>query len=99
MERDRPGFTRGKPIKKIGLSAQDTAELFFDDCRIPAENLMGAEGMGFMYLMQKLQQERLVCALGSQAAMERCLELTIDYVKERKAFGKPLSNSRTPSSV
>lgn len=91
VERDRPGFTRGKPIKKIGLRAQDTAELYFDDCRIPAENLIGAEGMGFMYLMQKLQQERLVCALGSQAAMEKCLELTISYVKERKAFGKEIS--------
>lgn len=91
VERGAPGFTRGKLIKKIGLKAQDTAELFFDDCRVPAENLLGVEGQGFMYLMQKLQQERLVCALGSQAAAERGLEVTLDYVKERKLFGRPLS--------
>jgi acyl-CoA dehydrogenase len=91
IERGAPGFTRSDPIKKIGLKAQDTAELFFDDCRIPEENLLGQEGMGFIYLMQKLQQERLVCALAAQAAMERCLEITIEYAKERVLFGKPLS--------
>jgi len=91
VERDTPGFTRGELIKKIGLKAQDTAELFFDDCRIPAENILGQEGLGFIFLMQKLQQERLVCALASQAAAEKCLEMTIEYVKERKLFGKPLS--------
>jgi len=91
VERNTPGFTRGELIKKIGLKAQDTAELFFDDCRVPAGNLLGVEGQGFIYLMQKLQQERLVCALGSQAAAERGLEVTVDYVKERKLFGKPLS--------
>ncbi len=91
VERDTPGFSRGELIKKIGLKAQDTSELFFDDCRIPAGNLLGAEGQGFIYLMQKLQQERLVCALASQAAAERGLEVTVDYVKERKLFGRPLS--------
>lgn len=91
VERGAPGFSRSDPIKKIGLKAQDTAELFFDDCRIPEENLLGQEGMGFIFLMQKLQQERLVCALAAQAAMERCLEITIDYTKERVLFGKPLS--------
>jgi len=91
VERGAPGFTRGEPIKKIGLKAQDTAELFFDDCRIPLGNLLGAEGEGFIFLMQKLQQERLVVAIGSQAAAEKCIEMTIDYVKERKLFGKPLS--------
>jgi acyl-CoA dehydrogenase len=91
VENGTPGFTKGKAIKKIGLKAQDTAELFFDNCRIPKENLLGQEGLGFIYLMQKLQQERLVCALASQAAMEKCLSITIDYVKERKLFGKPLS--------
>ncbi|MCX8123771.1 MAG: acyl-CoA dehydrogenase family protein [Spirochaetes bacterium] len=91
VENGTPGFTKGKAIKKIGLKAQDTAELFFDNCRIPKENLLGQEGLGFIYLMQKLQQERLVCALASQAAMEKCLAITIDYVKERKLFGKPLS--------
>ncbi|MGA3281992.1 MAG: acyl-CoA dehydrogenase family protein [Smithella sp.] len=91
VERDTPGFSRGELIKKIGLKAQDTAEIFFDDCRIPAENILGTEGHGFIFLMQKLQQERLVCAIGSQAMAERGLEITIDYVKERKMFGKPLS--------
>ncbi len=99
VERDTPGFTRGKPIKKIGLLAQDTAELFFDDCRIPADNLLGEEGMGFTYLMEKLQQERLVCALGSQAAAERCLEMTIDYVKEREQFGRPISKFQNTQFV
>jgi acyl-CoA dehydrogenase len=91
VERDTPGFTRGELIKKIGLKAQDTSELFFDDCRIPASNILGQEGLGFIFLMQKLQQERLVCALASQTAAEKCLEMTIEYVKERKLFGKPLS--------
>ena len=91
VERGAPGFTRGPLIKKIGLKAQDTVELFFDDCRIPYENLLGEEGKGFIYLMQKLQQERLVCAIGSMAAAERAIEVTIDYVKERRVFGKPLS--------
>lgn len=91
VEDDAPGFTRGPLIKKIGLKAQDTAELFFDECRVSRENILGEAGQGFIYLMQKLQQERLVCAIGSQAAMERALEITIEYVKERKLFGRPLS--------
>lgn len=91
VERGMPGFTRSEPIKKIGLKAQDTVELFFDDCLIPEENMIGEEGMGFIYLMQKLQQERLVAALGAQAAVERCLEMTMEYAKERILFGKPLS--------
>ena len=99
VERNTPGFARGPLIKKIGLKAQDTAELFFDDCRIPAGNMLGVEGQGFIYLMQKLQQERLVCALGSQAAAERVLEITIDYVKERKLFGKPLSKFQNTQFV
>ncbi len=99
VERDAPGFSRNGPIKKIGLHAQDTAELFFDDCIIPSENLLGMEGMGFIYLMQKLQQERLVCAMGAQAAAERCLEITLDYVKERSAFGKKLSRFQNTQFV
>lgn len=91
VERGTPGFGRGKPIKKIGLHAQDTAELFFDNCRVPAENLLGQEGMGFIYLMQKLQQERLLAAMGGVVKAERCLALTLDYVKQRQLFGKPLS--------
>lgn len=91
VERGTPGFERSKPIPKIGLHAQDTAELFFEDCRIPAANLLGQEGYGFYYLMEKLQQERLVAALVNQTLAERCLEITLDYVKERQVFGRPLS--------
>ncbi len=99
VERGAPGLTRGEPIKKIGLRAQDTVELFFDDCGIPAENLLGQEGMGFIYLMMKLQQERLICALGSQAAAEKCLEITVEYVRDRKVFGKPLSKMQNTQFV
>ncbi|TAL39375.1 MAG: acyl-CoA dehydrogenase [Spirochaetes bacterium] len=91
VERGAPGFSRGEPIKKIGLKAQDTAELFFDDCEIPEGNLLGQEGLGFIYLMQKLQPERLLCAIGSQAAAEKCFEITVEYTRDRKVFGKPLS--------
>ncbi|HNU90890.1 MAG TPA: acyl-CoA dehydrogenase family protein [Spirochaetota bacterium] len=99
VEREARGFSRGEPIKKIGLKAQDTAELFFDDCEIPGENLLGQEGMGFIYLMQKLQPERLICAVGAQAAAERCLEMTVEYAKERKLFGKPLSKFQNTQFV
>ncbi len=91
VERDTPGFERGKQISKIGMHAQDTAELFFDDCRISSFNLLGKEGQGFVYLMQKLQQERLMAAIMNQGMAERCLELALDYVKERSLFGKTLS--------
>jgi len=94
VERDTPGFGRSKQIPKIGLHAQDTAELFFEDCRIPAANVLGGEKMvnqGFKCLMQKLQQERLMCSISSQGAAERMLQLTIDYVNERKLFGKALA--------
>ena len=91
VEAGTPGFERSKPIAKIGLHAQDTAELFFDDCRIPADNLLGQEGHGFYYLMQNLQQERLVVAMINQAVAQRCLDITIQYVQERQLFGKSLS--------
>jgi acyl-CoA dehydrogenase len=99
VERGAPGFSRGEPIKKIGLKAQDTAELFFDDCEIPEGNLLGQEGMGFIYLMQKLQPERLLCAIGSQAAAEKCFEITVEYTKQRKVFGKPLSRFQNTQFV
>jgi acyl-CoA dehydrogenase len=92
VERGTPGFERGKKIPKIGMKAQDTAELFFDDCRVPANNLLGTEGSGFFQMMQKLQPERLVCAIGGQAAAERCVELTLQYTQERQQFGRPLFN-------
>jgi long-chain-acyl-CoA dehydrogenase len=86
-----PGFRRGRLLDKIGMKAQDTAELFFDDVRVPAENLLGAhEGQGFIQLMQQLPQERLIVALGGIAAMERALAETLAYVKERRAFGKAI---------
>jgi acyl-CoA dehydrogenase len=91
IERDTPGFSRGRKLNKVGLHSQDTAELIFDDCRVPKENLLGEEGKGFLYLMEKLQQERLLVAIGAQTAAEVMLKTTIDYVKSREAFGKPVS--------
>ncbi|NRD78001.1 acyl-CoA dehydrogenase family protein [Bacillus sp. BRMEA1] len=91
IERDTQGFTRGRKLNKVGLHSQDTAELIFEDCHVPKENLLGEEGQGFKYLMEKLQQERLLTAIGAQTASEVMLEMTIDYVKVREAFGKPIS--------
>jgi acyl-CoA dehydrogenase len=91
IERDTPGFSRGRKLNKVGLHCQDTAELIFEDCKVPKENLLGDEGKGFLYMMEKLQQERLVVAIAAQTAAEDMLNLTIDYVKTREAFGKPIS--------
>ncbi len=91
VEAGRPGFTKGKKLEKMGMASQDTSELSFEDCRVPAANLLGVEGAGFMQLMNKLQQERLAVAIGAQAAAEQVLKDTIAYTKERKAFGKPIS--------
>ena len=86
-----PGFRRGRKLKKLGMDSADTSELFFEDVRLPAENLLGPEeGQGFYQLMKELPQERLIVATHAVAMMERALALTIDYVKERKAFGKPI---------
>ena len=88
---DTPGFRRGRKIDKLGLRASDTAELFFDGMRVPAANLLGpAEGLGFVQMMQQLPQERLVIGVTAVAAMERAIELTVAYTKERTAFGKTL---------
>ena len=92
IERGAPGFSRGRKLNKVGLHSQDTAELIFEDCRVPKENLLGEEGKGFLYLMEKLQQERLLVAIGAQTASEVMLQMTIDYVKSREAFGKPISS-------
>jgi acyl-CoA dehydrogenase len=91
VERDTSGFSRGRKLNKIGLHSQDTAELIFEDCRVPAGNLLGQEGQGFRYLMEKLQQERLVVAIAAQVAAEEMLKMTIEYVKSREAFGQPIS--------
>jgi len=89
VETDRPGFRRGRQLEKVGMHAQDTSELFFDDVRVPADNLLGTkEGQGFFQLMEQLPQERLIIAVSGIGAMERALEETLTYVKERKAFGK-----------
>jgi alkylation response protein AidB-like acyl-CoA dehydrogenase len=92
VERGMPGFERGRNLDKIGLKAQDTAELFFDDVRVPAANLLGEEGKGFIYLMEKLPQERLAIAVVAAAACESMLSMTLDYVKDRKAFGRPIGS-------
>ncbi len=92
IERGMPGFERGRNLEKIGLHAQDTSELSFTDVRVPVENLLGQEGEGFQGLMRNLPQERLAIALGSTAAAEGTFQRTLDYVKERTAFGKPIGS-------
>jgi acyl-CoA dehydrogenase len=88
VEANRPGFRRGRKLKKVGQHAQDTAELFFDDVRVPIGNLLGEEGKGFAYLMGELPQERLSIAVSAAARLEAALEQTLDYVKSRKAFNQ-----------
>jgi alkylation response protein AidB-like acyl-CoA dehydrogenase len=91
VERDAAGFERGRKLRKIGLQAQDTAELFFNDVRVPAENVLGDPGRGFVHLMENLPLERLSIAVTSLAAAASALTWTADYVRERRAFGKPLA--------
>jgi acyl-CoA dehydrogenase len=91
VEEGTPGFEKGKQIPKIGLHSQDTAELYFIDCRVPQKNRLGEKGSGFVHLMEKLQQERLMVAISAVAAAEYMLDITIDYCKERTVFGKPIS--------
>jgi acyl-CoA dehydrogenase len=91
VEAGTPGFEKGKLLKKIGWRSQDTAELFFSDCRIPKENRLGEKGTGFKKLMTNLQQERLICTIGAITAAEFMLEKTINYCKQREVFGKPLT--------
>ena len=92
VESGTPGFEKGTNLEKIGLKAQDTSELFFQDVRVPKENLLGEEGKGFIYLMEELPQERLSCAISGVAMAESILEQTITYVKERKAFGTNIAS-------
>jgi alkylation response protein AidB-like acyl-CoA dehydrogenase len=91
MDNSMEGYTKGVPFEKVGLHAQDTCELFFQDVKVPKENLLGKTGEGFKYLMQELAQERLVVALAAVALGEYMLQATLDYVKQRKAFKKTLS--------
>lgn len=90
LERGDEGFEKGRRLKKLGLKAQDTSELFFDNVRIPADRILGEEGKGFVYLMQELAWERIQVAIGAAAAMETAVEMTVEYCKERQAFGQPL---------
>jgi long-chain-acyl-CoA dehydrogenase len=91
VERDAPGFERGRKLRKIGMQAQDTAELFFTDVRVPAANVLGDPRRGFVHLMENLPLERLSIAVTSLAAAQSALTWTADYVRERHAFGKPLA--------
>ena len=88
VEANTPGFKRGRNLKKLGQAAADTSELFFEDCRVPVNNLVGDEGRGFVQLMQQLPQERLNIAQAAVVEIERALAMTLDFVRERKAFGK-----------
>ncbi|ASW57517.1 acyl-CoA dehydrogenase family protein [Plantactinospora sp. KBS50] len=90
VERDTPGFSRGRRLAKVGLKANDTAELFFDDCRVPAENLIGTENHGFYHLMGNLPRERLSIAVVAVAAAEHLLATTLEYARSRQAFGRPI---------
>jgi alkylation response protein AidB-like acyl-CoA dehydrogenase len=92
VERGMEGFERGRNLEKIGQKAQDTAELFFSDVRVPVANLLGEEGQGFLHLMRNLPAERLSIALAAQAAAEKVFELTLAYCKERQAFGRPVGS-------
>ncbi len=92
LERGMEGFERGRNLEKVGLHSQDTAELFFTDCRVPVANLLGTEGMGFMHLVENLAQERLSIAVGAVAAARQALRWTLDYTHERTAFGQPIAS-------
>jgi alkylation response protein AidB-like acyl-CoA dehydrogenase len=92
VERGMEGFSRGRKLDKIGMHAQDTAELVFDDVRVPADNLLGDEGKGFVYLMEALPQERLSIAVGAIAGARGAVDATLAYCKEREAFGRPIGS-------
>lgn len=97
IERGMEGFERGRNLDKMGMKAQDTAELYFSNVKVPAENLLGDEGAGFFYLMTELPQERMSIAIGAVAGAKAALEMTLQYVQERQAFGRPIGtfqNSR-----
>jgi len=91
VERGMPGFERGRNLKKMGMKAQDTAELFFNDVKVPKANVLGEPGQGFIYLMKALAEERLLGAVGYLSSAQLSFDLTLEYVKQRKAFGKTVS--------
>ncbi len=90
VEADREGFKRGRNLDKIGMDSADTSELFFEDVRVPMTNCLGEEGKGFIYLMSELPQERLSIAISAQASAQKAYDETVAFVRERKAFGKPV---------
>lgn len=92
VEAGTAGFVKSRQLEKMGQHIQDTAELFFEDCRVPLDHLLGAPGQGFRYLMQNLQRERLMISIGAQVAAEQILDKTLPYVKERKAFGASIGS-------
>ncbi|MGF1607408.1 MAG: acyl-CoA dehydrogenase family protein [Rhodothalassiaceae bacterium] len=92
VEADREGFQRGRNLEKMGQKAADTSELFFQDVRVPITNCLGEENHGFIYLMKELPQERLVIAVGAAASAQHAFDITVDYVKERKAFGRRIAD-------
>lgn len=97
VEANREGFKRGRNLDKIGQDEADTSELFFEDVRVPITNCLGQEGMGFIYLMSELPQERLSIAVSAMASSQRAFDMTVEYTRDRKAFGKPIldfQNSR-----
>ena len=99
VEADTPGFERGTNLDKIGMKSQDTSELFFNDVRVPVSNLLGQENQGFVHLMEELPQERLTVALHAMAICESVLQQTVEYVKERQAFGKPIATFQNTQFV
>jgi alkylation response protein AidB-like acyl-CoA dehydrogenase len=92
VESGTPGFSRGRRLSKVGLRANDTAELFFDDCRVPADNLIGTENHGFYHLMANLPRERLGIAVAAVAVAEHVLAMTLEYARSREAFGRPIGS-------
>jgi acyl-CoA dehydrogenase len=99
VESDRPGFTRGRNLEKLGMKAQDTSELFFTDIRVPATNMLGPEGRGFALMMTKLPQERLAQAVRSAVVIETVIDWTVEYTAERKAFGQTIADFQNTQFV
>jgi len=99
VEEGMEGFSRGRNLDKLGLKSQDTTELFFDNVRVPVANRLGAEGNGFAYLTANLPAERMSIAISAQASSERAIELTLDYTRERKAFGTPIASFQNTKFV
>ena len=99
VDKDAPGFSRGRKLEKMGYHMQDTAELFFEDCRVPVANLLGEENKGFKYMMEKLQRERLEVCIKCQVNAEEALKEGLEYAKTREAFGRPIGNFQNTAFV